>query len=622
MQARSVPIKNYSMILGARPKYLRYNLWSEESSLSPTTAEWSETAVPLVRPPDREFLNPVSSKTIAENPDLFKIVTPIKADKLQNLLHDHPNQNFVKSVITGLKEGFWPWADTLKDGYPETYDGSQNVPDEERAKFINEQKDIEISKGRFSPSFGTDLLPGMYCMPVHAVPKPDSTDFRMVTDHSAGPFSLNSMIEHEKVTGYPLDNMKNMGEMLLDARKHLPNEELEMWKSDIAEAYRLLPMHPLWQLKQINTVNGLRYVDRNNAFGGSASGSIFIAFNSLVAWIAKNKRKIKYLSNYVDDSSGFNKKGDYRLYAPYNTYFPRHQTRLLELWDEIGIPHKPKKQIFGIGIPVIGIKVDPNNMTFTLPDTRRSDLLEALRAWYTKPVNGARQCYQLRYWQQMGGWINWALNVYPLLRPCLNRFYTKLLGEHDPRRRIWVNNNVREDFLWAANHIEYSDGVRILEAVDWDPLRADFTIYCDACPTGMGFWHYATKEGFYSPIPEDSSDEIIFFFEALCVLCALINVSDRAQKGSKIVIYSDNMNTVQIFNSMACTEKFNPLLKHAVDLMIRKNLRVRIFYIPGEENKIADALSRANFVLALKIEPSLTITPFQPPHYALGAIEK
>ena len=50
-------------------------------------------------------------------------------------------------------------------------------------------------KENFSPSFGFELLPGMYSMPIHAVPKPHSVDLSLVTDHSAGLFSLNDMID-------------------------------------------------------------------------------------------------------------------------------------------------------------------------------------------------------------------------------------------------------------------------------------------------------------------------------------------------------------------------------------------------------------------------------------------
>jgi hypothetical protein len=360
--------RTYQQTLGSRPKYLRYNLWNTDTSPTPTIAEWSETASPLPRPPLSETLNPIALKTIAENPSLFRIVTPINVDRFEKLLSDHPNLPFVDSVCTGLREGFWPWADTLKDGYPSSFDGARPTPsDSRKAAFIREQRDVEIEKDRFSPAFGHNLLPGMYSMPAHAVPKPNSSDLRMVTDHSAGPFSLNSMIDHDKVTGFPLDNMTHMGEMLL-SNFHLTHgvHELLVWKSDIAEAHRLMPLHPLWQLKQVNTVDGWRYVDRNATFGSSSSAAIFISFNSLVAWIAKNKQGIRHLATYADDSSGFDRKDDLLLYEPYATRFPRHQTLLLRLWDELSIPHKPKKQVFGAVIPIIGIDVDPNAMTLTL----------------------------------------------------------------------------------------------------------------------------------------------------------------------------------------------------------------------------------------------------------------
>jgi len=176
----------------------------------------------------------------------------------------------------------------------------------------------------------------------------------MVTDHSAGPYSLNSMVDHDLVTGYPLDNMTHMGEMLLENRRLTADTvEMVMWKSDIAEAYRLMPLHPLWQMKQINTVDGSRYIDRNITFRNSGSPTIFISFNSLVVWIAKHVRGIHRLATYIDDSSGFDRSDDLLLYSPYGSPFPHHQTLLLQLWDDLRIPHKHSKQIFGPVIPII-----------------------------------------------------------------------------------------------------------------------------------------------------------------------------------------------------------------------------------------------------------------------------
>ena len=94
--------KGPSEIYGLQPKYLRHNLWDDTSFLSPTTADWSERAVPLVLPSAAEISNPISAKTVAANPHLFKVLTPIKVDVFEALLKDHPNPAFVHSVCLGL----------------------------------------------------------------------------------------------------------------------------------------------------------------------------------------------------------------------------------------------------------------------------------------------------------------------------------------------------------------------------------------------------------------------------------------------------------------------------------------------------------------------------------------
>ncbi|KAG6329912.1 hypothetical protein ID866_9177 [Astraeus odoratus] len=41
---------------------------------------------------------------------------------------------------------------------------------------------------------------------------------------------------------------------------------------------------------------------------------------------------------------------------------PQNMVKLLHLWDELGIPHKEHKQIYGPILPIIGFEVDPNLM--------------------------------------------------------------------------------------------------------------------------------------------------------------------------------------------------------------------------------------------------------------------
>ena len=257
------------LLLEFQPKYLRHNIWEGDDFFSKSSADWSEMAKPLPMISKAELMNPVVLKTIHENPQLFDIVTPININHFEELLKSHPNQPFVKSVCRGLHEGFWPWADTFIGEYPDTFDLLFPTPDNtEEAQFLRDQCDHEIDKGCFSEAFGDKLLPGMYSMPIFAIPKPHSTDLRMVTHQSAGKYSLNSMIPRDDIIGYPLDNLRHLGEFLLSMHRHHPDSPRILFKSDVSEAYRLLPVHPHWQIKQINRIEGQLHVDRNCAFGG------------------------------------------------------------------------------------------------------------------------------------------------------------------------------------------------------------------------------------------------------------------------------------------------------------------------------------------------------------------
>ena len=59
---------------------------------------------------------------------LFRITTPINVDCFQSLLSSHPNQPFVLSVCRGLREGFWPFANTHYGEWPLTWDNSKCTP--------------------------------------------------------------------------------------------------------------------------------------------------------------------------------------------------------------------------------------------------------------------------------------------------------------------------------------------------------------------------------------------------------------------------------------------------------------------------------------------------------------
>jgi hypothetical protein len=139
-----------------------------------------------------------------------------------------------------------------------------------------------------------------------------------------------------------------------------PSDSLVLWKSDVAEAYQLLPMHSYWQVKQINTIDGVRYVNRNCAFGGQRSRDLYITFMGLLLWIAEQVAGVKEPNAYMDDSFGWDWGSNMVEYSPFQRLMPANQQKLLTLLDNLGVPHKPQKQLHGPILEIIGLLVDAN----------------------------------------------------------------------------------------------------------------------------------------------------------------------------------------------------------------------------------------------------------------------
>lgn len=408
------------------PRYQRYNAFGVNC---PRRAhEWTTTASPLPSPPLPATIHPSILDTINSNPELFQIVTPIHVNALEHYSISHPNQAFVQSVIRMMRDGGWPWA-VIPDEFPLTHDEAMPTPSkQEEAQFLRDQRDVELAKSRYSRGFA-ELRPGMYVMPIHVVPKDNNTTFRLVTNHSKEPYSLNSMVDKAAMGKVPLDNMRALAEDLLRARANHPDVPLVCWKADVAEAYRLIPMHPFWQIKQVERIDDVNYVNRCNVFGGTASQALFIAFMALVGWIAVNVFGIPGINEYSDDHFGVCCEDDLKEYKPYNRSYPTPHTKLLELWDILGVPHKEKKQLFGPVLTIIGILVDPNALTFTLPQEALAELIAELDSWVTQQSEIAKKGAPLYVWQRLAGWLNWAFNVFPLLRPCLSNVYAKMTNK-------------------------------------------------------------------------------------------------------------------------------------------------------------------------------------------------
>jgi hypothetical protein len=221
--------------------------------------------------------------------------------------------------------------------------------------------------------------------------------------------------------------------------------------------------------------------------------------------------------------------------------------------------------------------------------------------------------------------MNWALNVYPLLRPGLSALYAKTAGKLESRAKIWVNRDVVRELTWVVHHLHAADGIFFFKSISWDfaHLPEDvLKVYTDASGDGIAYWFPSANLGFQSPLLGDAPTGTIFYFEALAVTATILDAVHRLPPEGRIAVFTDNLNTVSMFNSLAALPPYNWLLMVSVDAIIHFKVDFRVFYVPGVDNVVADHLSRWRNAEAESTAPGLAVHSFLPPRNTLGAVKK
>jgi hypothetical protein len=581
----------------------------------------SLVAKPWRRVPETEKKHGVRQKTIRENPDLFAVTTPIQYEYLRALLekHGHPNPDFFHSVCDALRDGAWPWVD-IPDDYPLTWEARPRMLVEQRHRdFVQQYRDEEIAADRFSRSFGTKLLDGMYCMPIGVVPKPHTGDppkLRQIDDMSAGKYSINSMIAKEN-SRIHLDNLHDLGREILSQNQLFPARQRIVYKSDVKGAYRIIPMAPEFQMFQAKRIEGELHLDRANVFGRSDAGHLFTDFNSLPLWIAEKETGNTHYA-YMDDNYGVEFADQMSWYEPYQKTYPKAQADLLRLWDRLGIPHEEKKQVYGEVIEIIGFLVDPNAMSISLSEERRQKVVDYIEWFISQSRISVKDCMELT------GYLNWTLNVFPLLKPGINPLWDEFRGGRHPHAKIHVNREMKLVLRWFSRWVRKLPGVLMMKSLYWGEEEADVVVYTDASTSkGFGIWFPRQRLAYFSDNPPVTAKSEIYYLESYAIVCALYIVSQwKDTTPSKIWIWTDSTNSAAMFNSLrARGRELNGLLLSAAQIILSSGWQHHVDIIPGKDNVIADALSRFDLDRVRLLEPDATITRYTLPNgIDLGAL--
>ncbi|EKM57248.1 uncharacterized protein PHACADRAFT_160748 [Phanerochaete carnosa HHB-10118-sp] len=363
-------------------------------------------------------------------------------------------------------------------------------------------------------------------MPIHVVLKPNSEKLHLINNHSAGCWALNAMIDKEKVGMQP-DNIQDLGQNLLDIHCHHSAIPVWLFKSDVKNAYHLLFLQPLWQLKQVVTTTSptgkkVCQIDQNLCFSSHGSLDIWMTLMGLIMWIAIWPISIDAALVYMDDMFGPDAASSLYLYAPY--------CRLL------GILHSNRKHLCGQALPIIGFHVDMVTITITLPDTCHIEPVHAIR---TFTASDEHRC---SLWHHCGVYL-------------LEAYARKLSNTH---LAIYCNSFLTSLSIWCPQL-----------------CRIFVTAHMPETPLGMG--------------------ANIFWFEAITVLAALCWVSTLPCGSATLwlAIFMDNLNTVQIFDSLCAKGHFVDILLDICSLIISAWLciNLRVWHVLGVINTVTNVLS-------------------------------
>ena len=604
-------LKRKASVVLESPRFRRGFAWAGSSIdyISPS-ALYTESAPPLPSPPQHLLDDPKIQESIRSLGDAIKVETPFDVDKFELLLADHPNQPFVRSVMKGLREGFWPfdegeWKIKLEEVTPD-YDCNS-----EDAEAIRAFRDREIAAGRWSGALDdTELLPGMKISPMFVVWQNEKP--RIVTDHSHSGINDNIPRVDAKVK---YDDMKTFGQTLHNARTANPGKRLVTFKSDVASAFLNLPAHPIFQLRQVVKIEGKLFIVRRLVFGNRASPRCWCAVSGLLCWLGIRKLNITSLHVYMDDFFGWDYGNNLIWYR--GKLRPRQQVQLLLLWESISCPFEDRKQEHGEMLKIIGFWVDINAGSISLSPHSISDVISKIELFLATPSRAP----SLRSWQRLAGHLNWMLNVLPWGRPALTEMYRKISGKTWSHCGIHINAAVITDLTWLKNIIPSAIGIHFTDTGLWSDNKADMVMWTDASLRNALAFVYSNK-GFLYPIkaPPAGMKVDIFFLELLAIVSAIHHAGSLAKPPRRILIWTDSLDSVAVLNSLHTAESLHnaPLLAIA-DIILRTGMDLWVRFIEEKKNVRADMLSRLLVDEYHSKFPADRVERFAPPRELLPA---
>ena len=125
----------------------------------------------------------------------------------------------------------------------------------------------------------------------------------------------------------------------------------------------------------------------------------------------------------------------------------------------------------------------------------------------------------------------------------------------------------------------------------------------------------------YQQKPHDSGNFVdIFFLELVAILSAIHHLACLPHPPQQLLVYTDSLDSVAVFNSLSASEKsHNGVLLAVARIILQSGIDLRVRHVSGKDNIRADLLSRLLFDDYRRHFPHDRVRLFAPPRELLPA---
>ena len=360
-------------------------------------------------------------------------VTPVKVYRLQHYLSGYP---FAKRqyLLNGFTYGF-----SIQCSLSQSCLQSSNLKAAlENPAAVKAKLAKELAAVRIVVPFGVPPFRDFLISPLGLVPKKTSSEFRLIHHLS---FPRGSSVNDGIPRALCSVNYTSADDAIKLVKPLGPG--CYMAKTDIALAFRIIPIHPCdFHLLGIKW-QGKYYFERCLPMGCSTSCSIFESFSTALEWIPKKLLGSQAIIHILDD---------FLIIASTESACRKQLHKLLALCDDLGVPIAEGKT-FGplTTLQFAGVTLDSITMQASLTEDKLAKCRDQLSSCYhMKRIT-------LRDLQSLIGLLNFTCSVIVPGSAFLRQLIDLTKGLRNPRHFIRITKECKQDIkVWLSFLHQYN----------------------------------------------------------------------------------------------------------------------------------------------------------------------